>query len=1109
MTELDDLAETLEPIRVTSPTTALTVGPSETPLARTVSDRPIVSTAPLTLPRRPIELVAGLGLVDIAAPHSWDHSTWNEGGAGFALSFPSLVFLERLQPPDHEDGQLVRQPATSLTERQSSLFRDGRQLSASPTDRSGPRADRADPLSEPPLSVLRVDRTVSRGERATPRTKGDRATLRTDPPNAQGHGQGRERIPSKEQARSRAERIRPRATDEPDTGRSEPTSESVSTRSDVSKTAASGEGAEESAPESARRARETTTLVSRVPPDVTSALAGGADDALAKASTRVRHGGRRLPFPRPLDRPPREHASPLATAPVRDGPVALRFAVGDARASAADGERDRDPTSQSAATGVAPGEERPRLPDRDSTESADRARAPPQEDDDAGPSQTPITNVHERDRAAARASRTVAEPAWMTVATAVDPGHPGESLRVSRPVELTYRSPQTVEARAHREAARTAASTQAPSTGPDREGAAVAGVTPVAGEASSAPDSNGEPTAPAPRGRPSEYGAGGPSRQPVHTGGGPGDRRESGWGEGDRGSSPVLDRRPPLVSSASADVHGTEALPQGSVTDVSTRRRFAGPGGADHTGEGGRPALQRQPAAASSGGLTPETATLTYPLLKPTREDVVGTAPASGDTTTRARERIGREQPTALREGQPDGPRSSTVLGVTDRTTGRPERSDSSPLQDEGSFTAPRRSPTALRDSLTVPSGPLTAPRLSHAVRTRQPDESALHTGDTLEAGSQRGQRERVSEPDHPERPATVVASEPPSSGVVSDRSTLETRTPWRSTPDQLGPPRSGVRSPSQPPFPILPTTDRVPRPSSTPELRVLQRRADGQRPSQTTNRTREGATGIVSGPGSPTSGGAPGSDEMWIPGETRLPDDPSTAHSAGEAPALTLAQSVAGPSHGRQTLMSDAGGAFTVHPSEEFEMPSLTLQTVQPSESASEASDRSPASSARPTAGQSRSGASSGSRADEKRRRRPPSETRIERARSSRQEARSTPARQRTPAAPTEPSSQPGRTRRSSRSTETPPQGYDASVRYPDLTLKTLAPRIDATRREEPSRDITHVDSSRRSRERTVVEAATDTLDDSRRTDVGRVVERVHRELERKRRIERERRGL
>lgn len=87
----------------------------------------------------------------------------------------------------------------------------------------------------------------------------------------------------------------------------------------------------------------------------------------------------------------------------------------------------------------------------------------------------------------------------------------------------------------------------------------------------------------------------------------------------------------------------------------------------------------------------------------------------------------------------------------------------------------------------------------------------------------------------------------------------------------------------------------------------------------------------------------------------------------------------------------------------------------------------------------------------------------------------------------------------------------------YPEFTFKELAPRIDVTRREAPTRrDVSRRESGGDRRDRTGgrldVEDLLDSADLGRSeypADVGRLVEKLHRDLERRRRIERERRGL
>lgn len=98
-----------------------------------------------------------------------------------------------------------------------------------------------------------------------------------------------------------------------------------------------------------------------------------------------------------------------------------------------------------------------------------------------------------------------------------------------------------------------------------------------------------------------------------------------------------------------------------------------------------------------------------------------------------------------------------------------------------------------------------------------------------------------------------------------------------------------------------------------------------------------------------------------------------------------------------------------------------------------------------------------------------------------------------------------------------TPPVGRDASTLYPEFTFKTLAPRIDVTRPEDPDRrDITYRDTREDRREPT--EARVDVEDlfgatplerSTYPSDIRGLVEKLRRDMDRRRRIERERRGL
>jgi len=95
------------------------------------------------------------------------------------------------------------------------------------------------------------------------------------------------------------------------------------------------------------------------------------------------------------------------------------------------------------------------------------------------------------------------------------------------------------------------------------------------------------------------------------------------------------------------------------------------------------------------------------------------------------------------------------------------------------------------------------------------------------------------------------------------------------------------------------------------------------------------------------------------------------------------------------------------------------------------------------------------------------------------------------------------------------PPAGRDTPTLYPDLTVKTLAPRIDATRREEGRRDVTQrareEEQGPSGRERDLDDLLSGGGIDAGPSpaQIDRLVEKLHREIERKMRIERERRGL
>ncbi|PSP60053.1 hypothetical protein BRC73_04130 [Halobacteriales archaeon QH_7_66_37] len=92
---------------------------------------------------------------------------------------------------------------------------------------------------------------------------------------------------------------------------------------------------------------------------------------------------------------------------------------------------------------------------------------------------------------------------------------------------------------------------------------------------------------------------------------------------------------------------------------------------------------------------------------------------------------------------------------------------------------------------------------------------------------------------------------------------------------------------------------------------------------------------------------------------------------------------------------------------------------------------------------------------------------------------------------------------------------GRETASLYPDLTVKTLAPRIDATQREESTRDVTRRSREQErgagEREQDLEELLSGSGIDASpsSTQVDRLVEKLYRKLERKMRIERERRGL
>ena len=186
------------------------------------------------------------------------------------------------------------------------------------------------------------------------------------------------------------------------------------------------------------------------------------------------------------------------------------------------------------------------------------------------------------------------------------------------------------------------------------------------------------------------------------------------------------------------------------------------------------------------------------------------------------------------------------------------------------------------------------------------------------------------------------------------------------------------------------------------------------------------------------------------------------------------------------ENLMNTASVEETVRFGETTEMPSLTLQTPTTAQSQSGSQEQRRPSPSGPGVGQERDvteeGATDTSRADR---------------------------RHRGPAA----SGRDGRTRVGRR--PSPPVGRETASLYPDLTVKTLAPRIDATQREESTRDVTRRSREQErgagGREQDLEELLSGSGIDASpsSTQVDRLVEKLYRKLERKMRIERERRGL
>ncbi|PSP27174.1 hypothetical protein BRC65_07205 [Halobacteriales archaeon QH_2_65_14] len=198
----------------------------------------------------------------------------------------------------------------------------------------------------------------------------------------------------------------------------------------------------------------------------------------------------------------------------------------------------------------------------------------------------------------------------------------------------------------------------------------------------------------------------------------------------------------------------------------------------------------------------------------------------------------------------------------------------------------------------------------------------------------------------------------------------------------------------------------------------------------------------------------------------------------------------------GGKKLIHVGGGGTTIPPGESTQMPSLTLRTPTVTESAS---------------GDPGTSGSSGSSSQERSRSRETSKTRS-RARDSRTSESQPRQSERRLAGST------SGERDGGPDSSRPPKGRDTSTMYPELTVKTLAPRIDVTRREETRRDVTHrpAEGDRGGRDpASSAEGLADVVSGRNPTggtqpaDVNRMVERLYREIERKRRIERERRGL
>jgi len=220
---------------------------------------------------------------------------------------------------------------------------------------------------------------------------------------------------------------------------------------------------------------------------------------------------------------------------------------------------------------------------------------------------------------------------------------------------------------------------------------------------------------------------------------------------------------------------------------------------------------------------------------------------------------------------------------------------------------------------------------------------------------------------------------------------------------------------------------------------------------------------------------------------------EPQMRHST--MPVLTTVDA----GEGGETLIS-VGESDTTVPTD---MPSLTVESTETTQTVSEGrATRSSSSSTSTSSTQSSSSEQRQSTASQSSE--PSTAGAAQRESAPSERARQAPRREATAQSQDAPS---GRT-------ETPPTGRETATLYPDLTVKTLAPRIDVTRR-----DITHRDtgqggqgSQSRGTERAGVDEIVSAGGPERSpypSDIDRVVEKLYREIERKSRIERERRGL